>query len=110
MPCAGASAALTQAPSQAVGSKGAFKGCYFTLAAVEDKDLQTAKDMILQDGGRLFARTSYQLVADKAQDSQRFAVCPFGLPRSKLELLEKLEDFRLGEPVKDGHTATPVTG
>ncbi|KAK9804480.1 hypothetical protein WJX73_007384 [Symbiochloris irregularis] len=86
---------LTQASSQAIGNMGAFKGCHFTLVATEEKDKHMAKNMILQDGGRLFTHTSCKIVADKASDTQIFAVCPMGLPRSKLDALEKLEDFRL---------------
>lgn len=97
----GALPALTQASTQGMGSKGAFKGCHFTLAAADEEEKQLAKNMILQDGGRIFTHTSCQLVRDKALDTHIFAVCPMGLPRSKLVTLEKLEDFRLGEPVPE---------
>ena len=83
--------------NQSSSSTGAFWGCWFTLAALQElaEDCKTAKNMVLLNGGRVFAWNTHQLTTNKPPDSL-FAVCPMGLPPSRLECLRKQDDFRSG--------------
>ena len=83
-------------PSQ-MARLGALKGCWFTLTALEEgEDIRDAKDMIVQNGGRLFAQNTHQLVVGKPPETI-FAMCPMGLPAHRLDTLRRQRDFQLGE-------------
>lgn len=88
------SEAASQLPA---GGRDAFKGYWFTLTAMtHEQDMQCARNIILQNGGKLFTARVLSLVTNKAADSL-FAVCPVSLPLHQLDALRKQPQFQIGD-------------
>ena len=76
----------------------AFRGCWFTLAALQSSpdEYQESRSHILQNGGKLFQHNTVNLVINKPPQTV-FAACPVSLPASQLDALKKRPDFRVGK-------------